>query len=163
MEEKENLLQQLRDAEALIEELKGENEIYKNQSKINEELSQWYTNECNYKKLTGEETFTRRERVVFFATVLSLDINKKYTILQNLATFIAELCTGEGADDIGNIASFLSRMQAPKEKKANAKAAKRVSDLLQLIVPEESRNDQKLTINKTIESLKLNFPENDED
>ena len=157
-----DLQQQLREAKTRIIELEKKIEANKNQLKISEELSQWYTDDNNYNKLTGEEIFTRREKIVFFATVLSLDINKKYTILHNLATFIAELCKGEDTDDIDNIGSFLSKMQNPKEKAANAKAAKRVSDLMQQLVPIKYRNDNTLAVNRFAESMKLNFPEEED-
>jgi len=53
-------------------------------------------------------------------------------------------------------------MQNPKEKAANAKAAKRVSDLMQQLVPIKYRNDNTLAVNRFAESMKLNFPEEED-
>lgn len=121
----------------------------------------WYVGDDNYEKISLDEKFSQRERTVFFSTVLSLVLNKEYIILSNLATFIAEMCNDNDSKSIENLGIFLSKMQKPEAASANAKAAKRVCDLLKLILPKEFRNDKSLTINKIIDNMKLNFPEED--
>ena len=59
--------------------------------------------------------------------------------------------------------NFFSKMKKLDEKSANSKAAKKVAGLMKLIIPEEYRNDKHITINKIIESMLLNYPENDDD
>ena len=119
-------------------------------------VDEWFTGE--YEELSADEEFTLRERLVFFSTVLSLENNKKFTVASNLATFIGELC-----NDQNNIGPFFSKMKKPEEASANAKAAKKVADLMKQIIPKEYRNDKHLPINKFIESMKLNYPETEED
>lgn len=132
-----------------VKRLKEENTKYK-------ELFD-FANETGEEKLKDEEKMTLRERLVFFFTVLSLDNDKKYTILSNLAKLINGLC-----NDQRNIVSFISRMKKPEEAAANAKAAKRVASLMKLIIPSEYRNDEKLTINRLIKNMELNFPSEEE-
>lgn len=144
-----------------IAKLKSTIDYYEKQSPALEE-DKWYR-VSDDEILTGEEEFTLRERIVFFSTVLSLEHNKKYTIFQNLATFIAEMCGDNSQENIKRIAIFISKMTTPEAKSANAKAAKKVGSLLKLIIPEENRNDKKLVINKYVESMELNFPEKDEE
>lgn len=117
---------------------------------------EWYTGDCD--ELSADEIFTLRERLVFFSTVLSLEHDKKYTVAKNLEIFINELC-----NDQKNICPFFSKMKKLDEKSANSKAAKKVAGLMKLIIPEEYRNDKHITINKIIESMLLNYPENDDD
>lgn len=119
-------------------------------------LDEWHTGE--YKKLPEDVEFVLRERVVFFATVLSLDIDKKFTVLSNLATFISELC-----NDQHNVGPFLSRMKKPEEAARNAKAAKKVTELMKDILPDEYQNDKHLKINQLINSMLLNFPSKEEE
>ena len=109
------------------------------------------------KNISIDEKFTLRERLVFFFTVLSLDNDKKYTNLSNLAKFVSELCK-----DQNNIVPFISKMKKAEEASKNAKAAKRVADMMKQIIHESYRNDENLTINKLIESIQLNFPEEEE-
>ena len=118
-------------------------------------LDEWYNGP--YDNLSREEELVLRERVVFFATVLSLDLEKKYTVLSNLATFISELC-----NDQKSVGPFLSRMKKPEEAAANAKAATRVAGLMKVIIPEEYRNDKHLKINQLVDSMLLNYPEKEE-
>ncbi len=136
-----------------VKKLKEENtklkETHQNQSNIEDD--------GNQEQLSGEEELTLRERLVFFFSVLSLDNNKKYTVLSNLGKFISVLC-----NDPKNVVSFISRMKKPEEAAANAKAAKKVAELMKLIIPKEYRNDEKLTINKLINSMLLNFPDKEE-
>ena len=141
--EKEELRAELKRANQQLNDLK-------------EESGQWFTG--NYEKLSADEIMTLRERVVFFSTVLSLELNKKYTILSNLATFISELC-----NDQNNVVPFISKMKRPGEAAANAKAARKVANLMKLIIPEDSRNNKHLKINQLIDSMLLNFPENEDD
>lgn len=139
-----------------VESLRAESKKLRNQLDQEQSMrADWYTGE--FEKLPEDIKITLRERLVFFTTVLSLDLNKKYTILSNLATFIDELC-----NDQHNIGPFISKMKRDKETAANAKAAKKITGLLQTIIPEEYRQDTKLTINKIIESIKANFPEEEE-
>lgn len=119
-------------------------------------LDGWYTGE--YKKLPEDVDFTLRERIVFFATVLSLDLDKKFTVLSNLATFISELC-----NDQHNVGPFLSRMKKSEETTKNAKAAKKVAGLMKDILPDEHQNDKHLKINQLIDSMLLNFPSEEEE
>lgn len=146
---------------AEIERLNTEKEGLIDEIKKLKLLDDGFKAEGSSEIMTEEEEFTLRERVVFFATVMSLDIKKKYTVLQNLATFIATLCNDK--PHIRRIGTFLSRMQKPEEKAANAKAAKRVGDMMKLILPADYRNDEKLTINKLVESMKNNFPGEEEE
>ena len=141
---------------AEIKQLRDENLSLK--EKLNE-LCEWYTDfDENYTKMNDQVKESDRERIVFFATVLSLDINKKYTILNNLAKFIAVMCN----EDARIIGPMLSKMNKPESAKANAKAAAKIANLLSIILPEDCRHDPKLTINKIIDSLKLNFPDEEE-
>lgn len=140
-----------------VKRLTDENRLLK--EKLNE-LCEWYTEfDENYEKLSDKDKESNRERIVFFATVLSLSIEKKSTILNNLAKFIESMCNGEAK----YIGPLLSRLNYPEYAQANAKAAKKVANDLFLILPKERRKDEKLTINKIIESLKLNFPDKDEE
>ena len=141
---------------AEVESLRADSQNLRNQLDQEQSMrADWYTGE--FEKLPTDIEITLRERLVFFATVMSLDLNKKYTVLSNLATFINELC-----NDQNNIGPFISKMKRENEAVANAKAAKKISGLLQTIIPEEYRQDTKLTINKIIESIKANFPEEEE-
>jgi hypothetical protein len=116
----------------------------------------WYNGE--YEKMSDDISFTLRERVVFFSTVLSIELNKKYTVLANLAKFIDELC-----NDQNHIGPFISKMQKPEEASANAKAAKKVASIMQSIIPKEYQQDKHLKINQYIESMLQNFPESEEE
>lgn len=164
------LEEKLKEAQKRISEL--ENQLNDSQQKDKEEierlktanaqlsekaatLDEWYTGE--YDNMPKGVEFTLRERVVFFATVLSLDFNKKYTVLANLATFIEALC-----NDQHSVAPFITKMKRDSEVAANAKAANKVAGLLKAIIPDEYKQDEKLTINKIIESMKANFPEKEE-
>jgi hypothetical protein len=139
-----------------IKELKAEIENLRNQLDQKQSTqADWYEGE--FESLPAETEFVLRERVVFFATVLSLDFNKKYTVLANLAAFIEALC-----NDQHSVAPFITKMKRDSEAAANAKAAKKVAGLLKAIIPDEYKQDEKLTINKIIESMKANFPEKEE-
>ena len=116
---------------------------------------EWYTGE--FDNLSIEKDMVLRERVIFFATVLSLDLDKKYIVLSNFAKFISEIC-----NDQKNVGPFLSRMKKPEEAAANAKAAKKVAGLMKVIIPEEYRSDKHLKINQLVESMLLNFPEKED-
>lgn len=111
-------------------------------------------------ELLSEEDIALREKIVFFMTVLSIENDKKYTILQNLATFISNICKGDVK--VNNIGPMFSKMKKKEWAQANAKAAKKVANMLSLILPEEYRNDKKLRINQIIESMLLNFPEKED-
>lgn len=168
--ENKRLSEKIKELEAENEQLRKKNEELEAEIvRLGEQLQQlpqneestapvdeWFTGE--YEKLSADKEFTLRERLVFFSTVLSLENNKKYTVASNLATFIGELC-----NDQNNIGPFFSKMKKPDEASANAKAAKKVADLMKQIIPKEYRNDKHLPINKFIESMKLNFPETEED
>lgn len=139
-----------------IKELKAEIENLRNQLDQKQSTqADWYEGE--FESLPAETEFVLRERVVFFATVLSLDFNKKYTVLANLAAFIEALC-----NDQHSVAPFITKMKRDSEAAANAKAAKKVAGLLKAIIPDEYKQDEKLKINKIIESMKANFPEKEE-
>lgn len=149
----ESLKNQLAEAQKTIEdqaqtiiELQAEKQTQEN----------WYVGE--YEKLPESIEFTLRERVVFFITVLSLELDKKYTVFANLAKIIDELC-----NDQKNIAPFISRMKNPKEAAANAKAAKKVAGLLKCILPKEYQQDKHLKINQIIDSMRMNFPDSEEE
>lgn len=150
---KEQQATRIKELEAEVEGLKEEN------AKLKEQLAPFmeFASENGEDNLTDDEKFTLRERIVFFATVLSLEFDKKYTVFSNFATFISELC-----NDQKNIGPFISKMKKPEEAAANAKAAKKVAGLLKKILPQQYKNDERLTINKIINSMTLNFP-NDED
>lgn len=150
-----------RELEALITDLRKENSDLKEENtKLKEQLAPFleFANEDSENKLTGDEEFTLRERIVFFSTVLSLELNKKYTVLSNLATFVSELCK-----DQNNIVPFISKMKKPEEASANAKAAKKVAGMLKMILPQQYKKDEHLTINKLINSMLLNFPDEDDE
>ena len=164
------LEKELNEAQKRISEL--EVQINDSQQKDNEEVErlrtvnaqlsekvaiqdEWYTGE--FDNLSIEKDMVLRERVIFFATVLSLDLDKKYIVLSNLAKFISEIC-----NDQKNVGPFLSRMKKPEEAAANAKAAKKVAGLMKVIIPEEYRSDKHLKINQLVESMLLNFPEKED-
>lgn len=137
--------------------LRSQNEELSHIAKQASQLGEWYSGD-DYEPLPENEELTMRERLVFFATVMSLDLDKKFTVISNLARFVSTLC-----NDQKNIIQFISRMKRPGEESANAKAAIRVATLMKLIIPKEYRNDTKLKINSIIESIKLNFPQKEEE
>lgn len=144
----------IKELEAEVEGLKEEN------AKLKEQLAPFmeFASENGEDNLTGDEKFTLRERIVFFATVLSLELDKKYTVFSNFATFISELC-----NDQKNISPFISKMKKPEEAAANAKAAKKVAGLLKKILPQQYKNDEHRTINKIINSMMLNFSDDEDE
>lgn len=149
----ESLKNQLAEAQKTIDdqaqtiiELRAEKQTHEN----------WYDGE--FEKLPDNIEFTLRERVVFFITVLSLELDKKYTVFANLAKLIDDFC-----NDQNHIAPFISRMKKPEEAAANAKAAKKVADLLKCIIPKEYQQDKHIKINQIIESMIMNFPDSEEE
>jgi len=149
--------EQLAESEKTIRKLQEELEQARVENADSKDPQEgWYTGE--YEELSKDVEITLRERVVFFTTVLSLELEKKYTVFANLATFISELC-----NDQKNIAPFISRMKKPEEAAANAKAANKIAGLMKLIIPKNYRNDMHLKINQLIDSMKRNFPESEEE
>lgn len=151
---KEQQTTRIKELEVEVEGLKEENATLK------EQLAPFleFASENGEDNLTCKEKFTLRERIVFFATVLSLEFDKKYTVFSNFATFISELC-----NDQKNISPFISKMKKPEEAAANAKAAKKVAGLLKKILPQQYKNDEHRTINKIINSMTLNFPDDEDE
>lgn len=141
-----------------IERLRSMNNVLEKQNVEGKNQSGWYETDGNFDKLSEEEQITQRERLVFFATALSLEFNKKYTVAQNLGTFLKVLCN----DNTNTLGPLFSRMKKPEEFSANKAAAEKVKNMLLLIIPKEYRNDQHLTINKIIKSLENNFIIEDE-
>jgi len=154
------IMRQIEKQQTRIKKLEEENATLTQENKelrnIKNNLNEWYSG-TDYIKISEEEEMSVREKLVFFTTVLSIENNKKYTVLSNLATFIETMCKGP-TDYLG---PMISKMKKPEYAEANAKAAKKVAGLLLKILPKEYRNDQRLTINKLIESMKANYPEND--
>lgn len=147
----------IKELEAEVERLNSELDEAKKVPSIQASTQdEWYKGE--YKKLPEDVEFSLRERIVFFTSVLSLDLNKKYTVLSNLATFISELC-----NDQKNVGPFLSRMKKPEEAAINAKAAKKVTELMKNILPDEYQNDKHLKVNQLINNMLLNFPSEEEE
>lgn len=155
-----NLKSIIEEKDKRIEELEAEVELLRNggdeAKKKTDTQDEWYTGD--YKNLPEDVNMVLRERVVFFATVLSLDLDKKYTVLSNLAKFICKIC-----NDQHNVGPFLSRMKKPEEAEANAKAAKKVAGLMKGILPKEYQNNNYLKINQLVESMLLNFPGKEEE
>ena len=143
----------IKELEAEVEYIRSEFDEAKKKIGTQDE---WYTGE--YKNLPEDVNMVLRERVVFFATVLSLDLDKKYTVLSNLAKFICKIC-----NDQHNVGPFLSRMKKAEEAEANAKAAKKVAGLMKGILPEEYQNNNYLKINQLVDSMLLNFPGKEEE
>jgi len=149
--------------EADVSRLETQNEILTKQVERYKQQngnSEWYVTDEEYKKIPEDTIFTRRQRLVFFATVLRIEFNKKRTIFENLATFIDKMCNEEKPGVIGPL---LSKMQRESDRSANAKAAEKVANLMQLILPEEYRSNQQTTINQIIKSMKDNFKDLDDD
>lgn len=149
---------QIEDLKAEIERLKTMNEVLEKQKCRSEDQNNWYQVDGDFDKLSEEEQMTQRERLVFFATVLSLEFNKKYTIAQNLGTFLKVLCN----DNTNTLGPLFSKMKKTEEFSANKAAAEKVKNMLLPIIPKEYRNDSNLTINKIVKSLENNFIKEDE-
>ena len=164
-EEIEQRKTRIKELEEENAKLKKENEELRN---IINENNEWYIG-TDYTKMSEEEKLFDREKIVFFTTVLSTENDKKYTVLSNLATFIETMCKGSTSNIEtkreklkSNLVPMISKMKKPEYAKANAKAAKKVAGLLSMILPDEYKNDRHKRINQIIESMKLNYPEDDE-
>lgn len=104
---------------------------------------------------------TLHQKIVFFTTVTSVLLDKRYTNMRNLASFIASMCNEKPS----TIAPMLSRIGQISDDNPNPNlsatlhsAAQCVSDLLLQILTDETRNDKSQIINKIRENLLLNYP-----
>lgn len=157
--EKENEYKgKIEELEAEVERLTTMNKAMESQIKRNDENNAWYTVEGDFDNLSEDEKLTQRERLVFFSTILSLELNKKYTNAKKLGAFLKVLCN----DNTNTLGPLFSRMKKSEEFSANKAAAEKVKNMLLLIIPEQYRQKEDLTINRIIKSLENNFIEEDE-
>lgn len=104
---------------------------------------------------------TLHQKIVFFNTVTSVMLDKRYTNMRNLASFIASICN----ENPKTIAPMLSRIGKISDDNPNPQlsatlhsAAQCVSDILSQILTDETRHDKSQIINKIRDNLLLNFP-----
>jgi len=112
-------------------------------------------------ELDEVQKMTLHQKIVFFTTVTSVLLDKRYTNMRNLASFIASMCNEKPS----TIAPMLSRIGQISDDNPNPKlsatlhsAAQCVSDLLLQILTDETRNDKSQIINKIRENLLLIYP-----
>lgn len=103
------------------------------------------------------------QKIVFFVTVTSVMLDKRYTHLGNFASLIAIMCN----ENQRVVAPKLSRIahieKYPELKRTLHHAAQSVSDLLANTLTDATKNDKSQVINKIRENLLLNYPSPDDD
>ena len=151
----QELQKQLAEAKKEIDELREEKQQLQNElNDIDEFLD---------KTVDEEKKLNLHQKIVFFTTVTSVLLDKRYTHLSNFANFISIMCN----ENKGVIGPMLSRMQKADEDK-NMKetlhlAAQNVSDLLAKILKDSTRNDPRQVINKIRTNLLENYPSPEDD
>ena len=128
----------------------------------NAQLKEQIKNSDDYlPELDEVQKMTLHQKIVFFTTVTSVLLDKRYTNMRNLASFIASMCNEKPS----TIAPMLSRIGQISDDNPNPNlsatlhsAAQCVSDLLLQILTDETRNDKSQIINKIRENLLLNYP-----
>ena len=112
-------------------------------------------------ELDEVQKMTLHKKIVFFTTVTSVLLDKRYTNMRNLASFIASMCN-EKPSTIGPMLSRIGQISDdnpnPKLSATLHSAAQCVSDLLLQILTDETRHDKSQIINKISENLLLNYP-----
>ena len=101
------------------------------------------------------------QKIVFFTTVTSVMLDKRYTNMRNLASFIASMCN-EKPSTIGPMLSRIGQITDdnpnPQLSATLHSAAQCVSDMLGSILTDETKHDKSQKINKIKDSLLLNYP-----
>ena len=144
--------------EASIAELEAENADLKQQLEEERQKNQGID---DLPELDEVQKMTLHQKIVFFTTVTSVLLDKRYTNMRNLASFIASMCNEKPS----TIAPMLSRIgqisddnPIPSLSATLHSAAQCVSDLLLQILTDETRQDKSQIINKISENLLLNYP-----
>lgn len=160
-EENAKLLQQLKAFQSQLQgiaELEAENASLRKQFEEERQKNQGID---DLPELDEVQKTTLHQKIVFFTTVTSVLLDKRYTNMRNLASFIASMCNEKPS----TIAPMLSRIGQISDDNPNPKlsatlhsAAQCVSDLLLQILTDETRNDKSQIINKIRENLLLYYP-----
>ena len=144
--------------EASIAELEAENADLKQQLEEERQKNQGID---DLPELDEFQKMTLHQKIVFFTTVTSVLLDKRYTNMRKLASFIASMCNEKPS----TIAPMLSRIgqisddnPIPSLSATLHSAAQCVSDLLLQILTDETKHDKSQTINKISENLLLNYP-----
>lgn len=159
--ENAKLLQQLKAFQSQLQgiaELKAEKASLEKQLEEERQKNQGID---DLPELDEVQKTTLHQKIVFFTTVTSVLLDKRYTNMRNLASFIASMCNEKPS----TIAPMLSRIGQISDDNPNPNlsatlhsAAQCVSDLLLQILTDETRNDKSQIINKIRENLLLNNP-----
>ena len=144
--------------QARIAELEAENASLRKQLEEERQKNQGID---DLPELDEVQKMNLHQKIVFFTTVTSVLLDKRYTNMRNLASFIASMCNEKPS----TIAPMLSRIGQISDDKPNPtlsatlnSAAQCVSDLLLQILTDETRHDKSQIINKIRENLLLNYP-----
>ena len=159
--------------ESRIKELEAENEQLKANIKdkdaeiaslkqqLDEERQKQQNIIDDFSGLDEVQRMRLHQKIVFFTTVTSVLLDKRYTNMRNFASFIASMCN-EKPKTIG---PMLSRIGQITEKDPNTQlsatlhsAAQCVSDMLKQILTDVTKNDKAQIINKIRDNLLLNYP-----
>ncbi len=143
-DEKERLIERIHELEKLLEEERQKNQGIDDLPELDE-----------------VQKTTLHQKIVFFTTVTSVLLDKRYTNMRNLASFIASMCNEKPS----TIAPMLSRIGQISDDNPNPNlsatlnsAAQCVSDMLLQILTDETRHDKSQIINKIRKDLLLNYP-----
>lgn len=143
----------IKELEAQLKQITAENEELKKQIKNSDNFMQEPMDEVQELNL--------HQKIVFFNTVTSVMIDKRYTNLSKYASFIASMCN-EKATTIGpklsRIGQITDETPNPQLSATLHSAAQCVSDMLRPILTNETKNDKSQVINKIRENLLLNYP-----
>jgi hypothetical protein len=156
----DNLQQQLAESQKIIEELNKKNlELISNNEELSGKLKKleiWDTDE-EHDILDDTQKLTLHQKIVFFTTVTSVLLDKKYTHLDNFAAFIATMCN-EKKSVIGPMLSRITHNEDNDFKTTLAIAAQSVSDMLAKIMKTSTKDDETQVINRIRKNLVLNYP-----
>lgn len=140
-----------------VKELEEENRLIP-QLKLQLEELQDISESFMSSSLDDTQVLTLHQKIVFFVTVTSVILDKRYTHLGNFASLIAIMCN-ENQKVIGPKLSRIANIEKhPELKKTLHLAAQSVSDLLANTLTDATKNDRHQVINKIRENLLLNFP-----
>ena len=151
-------IQETSQLQARIAELEAENASLRKQLEEERQKNQGID---DLPELDEVQKMTLHQKIVFFTTVTSVLLDKRYTNMRNLASFIASMCN-EKTSTIGPMLSRIGQISDdnpnPKLSATLHSAAQCVSDLLLQILTDETRHDKSQIINKISENLLLNYP-----
>ena len=156
-EDSESPQARIRELERELSKQKAEKEKLKKQLTEQENSKL----DSDFPELDEAQKLSLHQKIVFFTTVTSVLLNKRYTNMSNLASFIASMCNEKPK----TIAPMLSRIGKISDDKPNQQlsttlhsAAQCVSDMLYKILTDETKHDKSQNINKIRENLLLNYP-----